>query len=217
MTEDTEIVDPQAQAADNAIQDFRQLHDEALHDTGHAEHTRRASELKGMYERRYAGEPNQFDPSDGQARPENSIDEVAADAMQPLTEQEFAEVIGPESDFGLSVDVETYGFDTELQNNASKAFAAASLNGAQARQAASAYYESIQPTYDVGVAASASTALVKHEYGDQNYDKAIAATNRMIRQIAGDELYKFVGRSGLGSHPRFVGEAVRLARQRGYF
>lgn len=59
--------------------------------------------------------------------------------------------------------------------------------------------------------------MVKHEYGDQNYDKAIAGTNRMIRQIAGEEMYKFIGRSGLGANPKFVGEAVRVAKQRGYF
>lgn len=152
MTEETEVVDPQAQAADNAIEDFRAAHQEALYTTGHPEHDRRAAELKSMYERRYASEPNVHDPVAGQARPENSVDEVADEAMAPLTAEELADVIGPQSDFGLNVDTAQYGWDGELETKARTTFAAASLNGAQARTAALSYYETLLPTFNVEAA-----------------------------------------------------------------
>ena len=215
MTEDTEAVDPQAQAADNEINDFRSAHNEALLDTSHPEHGRRSSELKAMYEVRYAEQPNQFDPVVGQERPDNAIDKVAEEEMQPLSAEEFS--IGPDSDFGMQVDTGTFSWDSELESNARKSFAAASLNDSQARLAATTYYETVQPQFNVETASEQSAQMLELEYGTGNVGKVVAGTNRMLKQIAGNELYQFIGRSGLGAHPRFVGEAVRIAKLRGYF
>lgn len=44
-------VDPAAVAADAVITDFRTLHNDALLDVGHIDHSRRALELKGLYEK----------------------------------------------------------------------------------------------------------------------------------------------------------------------
>ena len=215
MTDEPQV-DPVAAAGDAQIQDFRTAHNEALLDTGHPEHSRRATELKTMYERRYSAEPApQFDPVQGVAKPEDAVDEAAADEMRPLPPEKFD--IGANSEFGLNVDQQTYGWDQILESDARRTFSTAQLNGAQARTAAYSYYEAIQPTFNVETANRQSTELLKTQYGDQAVERAIAGTNNMLRQLAGPKMYAYIARSGLGSHPRFVGEAVRIAKQRGYW
>ena len=135
--------------------------------------------------------------------------------MKPLSYYEFE--IGEDSDFGLNVDKDNYGWDHQLEAEARQTFAAAAINGAQARTAATAYYETIQPTYDVATAARQSAQLIQNQYGVQGAEPAIAGTNRMLRQLTSPQLFKFIASSGLGNHPRFVGEAVRVAKRRGYF
>lgn len=209
-------VDPHAAAADAVIQDFRTLHNDALLDSGHAEHARWTTELKTLYERRYSAEPvPQFDPVQGQAKPQDSVDEAADAVMKPLAADEYD--IGADSSFGMNVDKNTYGWDAPLEAEARKTFAAAALNDAQARTTAYSYYETMQPTFDINVATRQSTELLKNQYGEQGMQRAIRGTNAMLKQLAGPQMYGYIARSGLGSHPRFVGEAVRVARQRGWW
>ena len=75
----------------------------------------------------------------------------------------------------------------------------------------------MQPKFNIETASQQSAQMLEMEYGSGNVDKVVAETRRMLKQIAGPELYQFISRSGLGAHPRFVGEAVRIAKQRGYF
>jgi hypothetical protein len=114
------------------------------------------------------------------------------------------------------VDQSLYGFDTALEAQARQTFAAAQLNGAQARMVAQSYYQTMLPSFDLGTASQQSAELLKHEYGDQNVQRAIDGTNKMLKALA-PQMYSYIRTSGLGAHPAFVGAAVKIARQRGWW
>jgi hypothetical protein len=216
MVDEPAPVDPQVAAADAVIQDFRTAHNDALLDAGHPEHARWTADLKGLYERRYSAEPvPQYDAVQGQVKPEDAVDEAADVAMRPLSADQFD--IGAESDFGLSVDKNTYGWDSALETQARQTFAAAALNGAQARTVATSYYEALTPAFNIDVATRQSNEMLRNQYGEEGAQRAVRGTNAMLRQLAGQQMYSYIARSGIGSHPRFVGECVRVARQRGWW
>jgi hypothetical protein len=117
----------------------------------------------------------------------------------------------------LAVDKNTYGWDAALETQARQTFAAAALNDAQARVTAFSYYETLQPAYSIETANRQSTELLQNQYGAEGAQRALRGTNAMLRQLAGPQMFSYIARSGLGAHPRFVGEAVRVARQRGWW
>ena len=112
-------------------------------------------ELKGLYEKRYGSEPTVFDPSDGVKRPEDSVDQIAAEEMRPLKADEFE--IGADSAFGLEVDQSRFtGSTPRLRRKPGRHLRAAQLNGAQARMVAQSYYQTMLPSFDLDTASQQS-------------------------------------------------------------
>ncbi len=166
----------------------------------------------------YPDNDGQADPFTGEIRPPDTVDQAAEEAMTPLAADEFS--IGPDSDFGFNIDQRPpeeggFGWNTELEQNARQTFAAAALNDSEARTVAICYADTLPQTFDREEATAQSVEALRLEYGDA--DRAVQATNRMLKSVAGDKLYKFIGESGLGSHPRFVSAAAAYAKRRGYF
>jgi hypothetical protein len=209
-----EMDDPQAIALESAVQDFRNTHEAALFDKGHVEHDRRTRELTELYSKKHGAEPNQFDPIAGQDRPRTDLDTVMEDAMRPLSPEEYE--IGPDTNFGLNVPPEA-GWDHELEAEGRETMARAGLNGAEAQLVATSYAETLTVFFDPDEGSRDSTEALRLQYGDGNVDKVLANTNRMLRAVAGEKMYRWIGSSGVGSNPRFVMAAVEYARRRGYF
>ena len=206
---------PQQASVGDAIQDFRNQHNAALIEGGHPEHDRRVRELTQLFETRFA-EPTGFDPVQGTERPLNTpLDEVAEEAMQPLAAEEYE--IGTADKFGLNVDQSVYGWDSDLEVGAREVFSNASLNQNEALTVAQCYADTLPGTFDREKSTQASVEALRHQYGDGNVDRALSGTNRMLRDVAGGQLYNFIGKSGLGTHPRFVAAAAAFAKKRGYF
>ena len=207
-----ETSDGEPNPVEAEIQDFRTQYNDALLSNGHPEHGRRTNELNALYSKLYPDNDGHMDELTGETRPPNEVDSAAEEAMQPLAATEYS--IGPDSDFGLNVNQEQYGWDGELETDARQVFAAAALNDAEARTVAICYADTLPETFDREEAVTKSVQALQ-AYGD--VDRVLQGTNRMLKAVAGDKLYKFIGESGLGSHPRFVSAAAEYARRRGYF
>ena len=140
---------------------------------------------------------------------------VMEEAMKPLTAEELK--IGQFDDFGKALPPYDE-WDAELEADARQWMASGEFNEGQARTLQLAFSEYAQNDFSqehVDRNFDASHSYLSHRYGDQK-DAAIAACNKVISEIGGEKLSKWLGSTGMGCSPAVVFEISRLAERKGY-
>ena len=188
-----ETSDGEPNPVEAEIQDFRNQYNDALLSNGHPEHGRRTNELNALYSQLYPDNDSHIDVASGETRPPNEVDSAAEEANAAACSR--VNTLSVLTAISASTSIRSsIGWDSELETNARQVFAAAALNDAEARTVAICYADVLPETFDREEAVTKSVQALQ-TYGD--VDRVLQGTNRMLKAVAGEKLYKFIGESGL--------------------